>query len=90
MERLVAPAMSAMLARGMLRRSARKAMRASFHPSDPTGSLGTPTLAWPSVGGVVSEILRASAWVPVMALRLAPGWTRTERVQPSGVGRIMK
>src|SRR6185437_7172105 len=81
------PEMSSMLRRGM------------FHPSDPAARWGPrmlrrsarkairAALARPSVGGVVREIFRAPACVPVMALRFAPGWTRTERMQPPSVGR---
>jgi len=44
---------------GMLRASAKKAM--------------SEALARPSVGGVVREIFSAPSWMPVMALRRAPG-----------------
>jgi len=58
--------------------------RSTLHPSDEDLSLGT------QVGGVVSETLSAPSWMPAMALRRAPGWTRTGRVQPSGMSRIAR
>src|SRR5579859_2318030 len=47
----------------------------------------TALLALPSTGGAVREIFRASPAMPVIAVRLARGWTLTENVTSLAVSR---
>jgi hypothetical protein len=68
-DRFVCPETNATRALGSRSFSARKAINASF--------------ARPSVGGVVSDIFNAPSWTPLIALRFAPGCTRTGSTHPS-------